>query len=201
MTAIEVADEEYAPVAAGGRVIVGVDDSPGGLAALRWAVELARSANEPLVAVRVWALGLPRHGGLRRHGDGRGHVVLTFAGTAPRQAAARLVRQAFRTAMGDVPGDVDVTIETPEGSPGPVLTQLASAPGDVLVVGATPGHGLKRAVHGSVGAYCASHLPGQVSVVAAGSPGRGKTGLHQTGPAPPPTPANRPGPVTRAVRG
>jgi nucleotide-binding universal stress UspA family protein len=202
MTAMQMAgeEEEYAPMAKGGRVIVGVDDSPGGLAALRWAVELARSSNEPLVAVRVWALGLPRHGGLRRHGDGRGHVVLAFAGAQPRQAAAQLVRQAFRTAVGGVPGDVDVTIEVPEGSPGPVLTQLASATGDVLVVGTTPGHGLKRAVHGSVSAYCVSQLPGQVSVIAAGSPGRGQAGQSQTEPAPAGTGENRPGPVTRPVR-
>jgi len=162
--------QEQAALGAGGRVIVGVDDSPGGLSALRWAVELARSANAPLVAVRVWALGLPRHGGLRRHGDGHGHVVLASAGGEPRQAAARLVRRAFRTAVGGVPGDVDVTIETPEGNPGPVLTQFASGSCGVLVVGTAPGHGLKRAVHGSVSAYCSAHLPGQVSVITAGPP-------------------------------
>jgi nucleotide-binding universal stress UspA family protein len=202
MTAMQTVgeEEEYAPMAVGGRVIVGVDDSPGGLAALRWAVELARSANEPLVAVRVWALGLPRHGGLRRHGDGRGNVVLAFAGAQPRQAAAQLVRQAFRTAVGGIPGDLDVTIEVPEGSPGPVLTQLASATGDVLVVGTTPGHGLKRALHGSVSNYCASQLPGQVEVIVAGSPGRARAGHSRTEPAPADTGENRPGPFTRAVR-
>jgi len=40
----------------------------------------------------------------------------------------------------------------------------------VLVVGTAPGHGLKRAVHGSVSAYCSAHLPGQVSVITAGPP-------------------------------
>jgi nucleotide-binding universal stress UspA family protein len=90
----------------GGRVIVGVDDTPGGLAALSRAVELARSADMPLVA-----------------------------------------------------------------SPGPVLTQLVSAAGDVLVVGTTPGHSLKRLLHGSVSACCASHLPAQVSVVRYGGGG------------------------------
>src|SRR5215469_2672310 len=135
--------QRHGALGAGGRVIVGVDDSPGGLTALRWAVELARSANAPLVAVRVWAL-----------------------------SAARLVRQAFRTAVGGIPGDVDVTIETPEGSPGPVLTRFASASGDLLVVGTTPSHGLKRAVHGSVSAYCSAHLPGQAWVIGAGPPGQ-----------------------------
>jgi nucleotide-binding universal stress UspA family protein len=168
--------QERAALGKRGRVIVGVDDSPGGLAALRWAVALARSANAPLVAVRVWAFGLPRHGGLRRHGDGRGHVVLTFRGKATREAAAKLVRQAFSTAVGGIPGDVDVTIETLEGNPGPALTQLTSADGDVLVVGTTPGHGMKRAVHGSVSAYCSAHLPGQVSVIAAGLPGQNPAG-------------------------
>ena len=175
MLASNVRQEQVA-LGEGGRVIVGVDDSAGGLTALRWAVRLARSANAPLVAVRVWALGLPRHGGLRRHDVGRKHVVLTFRGTLPRQEAARLVKQAFGTAVGGIPGDVDVTIETPEGNPGPVLTQYASANGDVLVVGTTPGHGVKRAVHGSVSGYCAAHLPGQVSVIAAGLPGQDPAG-------------------------
>ena len=178
MTAMLGSDvhQQQAALGEGARVVVGVDDSPGGLMALRWAVGLARSVNAPLVAVRVWALGLPRHGGLRRHGDGRGHVVLTFRGNVPRQAAVNLVRQAFRTVVGGIPGDVDVTIETPEGNPGPVLTQFASAGGDVLVVGTTSGHGMKRAVHGSVSAYCSAHLPGQVSVIAAGLPGQDPAG-------------------------
>src|SRR5215472_14394695 len=143
--------QAQAALGEGGRVIVGIDDSPGGLTALRWAVGLAQSANAPLVAVRVWALGLPRHGGLRRHGDGRGQVVLTFRGNAPRQAAARLVRQAFRVAVGGTSGDV-------------------------LVLGTTPGHGLKRFVHGSVSAYCSAHLPGRVSVIPARLPGRDPAG-------------------------
>jgi len=197
MTAMlgSAARQEQGELGAGGRVIVGVDDSPGGLTALRWAVELARSASAPLVAVRVWSLGLPRHGGLRRHHNGRGHVVLAFAGAEPRQEAMALVRQAFRTAVGGVPGDVDVAIETPEGNPGPVLTRLAWGRGDVLVVGTTPGHGLKRAVHGSVSAYCSAHLPGQVSVIAAGPPGQ-----NPAEPAPASTQASWPEPVTRAVR-
>ena len=43
----------------GGRVIVGVDDTPGGVAALRCAVALARARRARLVAVRAWGLGLP----------------------------------------------------------------------------------------------------------------------------------------------
>ena len=55
--------------------------------------------------------------------------------------------------------------------------------------------GLPGAVHGSVSAYCASHLPGQVSVVAAcsSSPDPGK--LDPAG-----TRVSQPGRLTAVVR-
>jgi nucleotide-binding universal stress UspA family protein len=159
-----------------GRVVVGIDDSPGGLAALRWAIGLARSRRARLVAVRTWALGLPRHGGLRhrgglRHDGARGLVVLTFRGTEPSHAAMSLTRRAFRDAAGDVPDDLEVMIETPEGNPGPVLTQIASGSDDLLVVGTRPGPSLGRVVHGSVSAYCAAHARCPVTVVTPGVAG------------------------------
>lgn len=150
--------------AAGGRVVVGIDDSPAGLAALRWAIGFARSRGARLVAVRAWALGLPRHGGLRHHGYRRS-VVITFHGTEPSHAAMRLTKRALREAAPDALSDVDVSIEAPEGDPGPVLTQIASGDGDVLVVGTTQGPSLKRAVHGSVSAYCTAHAHCPVTVV------------------------------------
>jgi nucleotide-binding universal stress UspA family protein len=48
---------------------------------------------------------------------------------------------------------------------GPVLTQIASGNDDVLVVGTTPGPSLRRAVHGSVSAYCTVHAHCPVTVV------------------------------------
>lgn len=174
MTAAGMRPLEQARPGHGGRVVVGIDDSPGGLAALRWAVGFARSRGARLVAVRAWALGLPRHGGLRRRGHrGRGPVVFTFRGTEPSDAATSLARRAFRDAAGEVPDDLDMTIETPEGNPGPVLTQIASGSGDVLVVGTKPGPSMKRAVHGSVSAYCTAHARCPVIVVAPGQLGDG----------------------------
>lgn len=149
---------------AGGRVVVGIDDSPAGLAALQWAIGFARSRGARLVAVRAWALGLPRHGGLRRHRD-HSPVVIAFHGIEPGHAARSLTRRALREAAADALGDVDVRIETPEGNPGPVLTQIASGADDVLVVGTTPGLSLRRAVHGSVSAYCTAHAHCPVTVV------------------------------------
>jgi hypothetical protein len=72
MTAAGMPPREQALPAHGGRVVVGIDDSPSGLAALRWAIGFARSRGARLVAVRAWALGLPRHGGVRHRG-GLGH--------------------------------------------------------------------------------------------------------------------------------
>jgi nucleotide-binding universal stress UspA family protein len=94
---------------------------------------------------------------------------MTTLTTAGRQVAANLTERAFRAA-GGVPGDLDVIIETPEGNPGPVLTEIATGAGDVLVVGSTRGHRVGRAVHGSVSAYCARHSRCPVTVVAASLP-------------------------------
>jgi nucleotide-binding universal stress UspA family protein len=172
MTTPTVGRPRSADAHEGGRVVVGVDDSPAGLAALRWAARLARSRGVQLVAVRVWGIGLRRHGGRRGHGNGRGRgrLVLAFQGTEHREVAANLTERAFRAA-GGVPGDLDVVIETPEGNPGPVLTGIATRAGDVLVVGSTGGHRMERAVHGSVSAYCARHARCPVTVVVASRPG------------------------------
>jgi nucleotide-binding universal stress UspA family protein len=148
-----------------------VDDSPAGLTALRWAVRFARSRGAQLVAVRVWDLGMRRHGGHRGLGNGRNHVVLAFPGAQQRKVAASLTKCAFRAA-GGVPDDLDVIVETPGGNPGPVLTGIATRAGDVLVVGSTRGHRLGRAVHGSVSAYCYRHARCPVTVVAASGPPR-----------------------------
>jgi nucleotide-binding universal stress UspA family protein len=148
-----------------GRVIVGVDDSAGGLAALRWAVGQARSHGAQLVAVRAWALGLPQHGGRRGHRDDHHHVVLAFRGSTPREAAKELIRRSFRAAAGGVPADLAVSIETPEGDPATVLTGLATHADDLLVVGTQRGHGLKKLVHGSVSRYCSTRSRCPVVVI------------------------------------
>jgi nucleotide-binding universal stress UspA family protein len=172
----------------GGRVIVGVDDTPGGVAALRCAVALARARRVRLVAVRAWGLGLPRHGGWRHHRSGLGHLAIGFTGKVPRALAGELARRALCSAAGGIPGDLDVAIETPEGNPGPVLTTIAS-PGDVLVVGTAGRYSLKRVVHGSVSAYCTAHSRCPVAVVAAGPPRWYFP--HQDGPAAAAYPATR----------
>jgi nucleotide-binding universal stress UspA family protein len=161
----EAEDERAVATGPGGRIIVGVDDSPAGLSALRWAVGQARRRDARLVAVRSWALGLPRHGG-RRHRRPAGlhpHVVLYFDGTVPRDTSVKVVRRAFRIAVGGMPQDVAVTVKAPEGDPAVALVGIARA-GDLIVVGrGEPGP--ERVMHGSVSRYCRSHARCPVVVV------------------------------------
>jgi nucleotide-binding universal stress UspA family protein len=153
--------------AGGGRVVLGVDDTPGGRAALRWAVSRARAAGVPLLAVRSWELGLPRHGGRRRLRlvpARHPHVVLYFDGFEQRESCARTVSRAFRVVAGGVPGDVTVTVRTPEGDPGQVLAAVAGDR-DLIVLGHDRGRGLRRLRSGSVAGYCRGHARCPVVVV------------------------------------
>jgi nucleotide-binding universal stress UspA family protein len=154
-----------APVGTARRVIVGIDDTPSGQAALRWAVRRAAADDARLIAVRAWALGLPRHGGRRHRHPDRSPVVITFAGDNQREAAAALVRRAFLRAVGVVPDNIGAAIEVPEGDPAVVLTQLAVADGDLLVLGDQQDSSMKRIVHGSVSRYCTSHSKCPVVII------------------------------------
>jgi nucleotide-binding universal stress UspA family protein len=161
------ADDNAEAMKRGGRVIVGIDDSPAGLAALRWALDRASRSSAPLVAVRSWALGLPRHGGRHHRRLAHPRVVLCFDGSEQREASAKLVRQSFRIVSAGVPRDFSVTVETPEGDPGAALTGVATMPGDLIVVGAEQLPGRRRARHGSVSSYCSTHANCPVVVVPA----------------------------------
>ena len=149
------------------RIVVGVDDSSGGLSALRWAVRQARNSGAQLVAVRSWTLSLPRHGGTRHRRKRHSPVVLAFTGNEQRQESAEIVRRAFRSAIGGFPRNVALTVRTPQGDPGAALADLAIADGDLLVVGTEPGRSLRRLLHGSVSGYCRKHAHCPVVVVPA----------------------------------
>jgi nucleotide-binding universal stress UspA family protein len=166
---------QLAVTAAGGapavrRVIVGADDSPAGLAALAAATDLAASSHAELVAVRAWALGLPRHGGRRMRHLSHPHVVLFFSGAEQRAAAMKLTHKAFRAAVGRVPTDLPLSVETPESDPALALVGLATREGDILVVGTRSASWIGRLVHGSVSRYCARHARCPVLLVAPGEP-------------------------------
>jgi nucleotide-binding universal stress UspA family protein len=149
------------------RVVVGVDDTDAGLAALREAVELSGAHDVPLVAVRAWALGLPRHGGRRLRRLAHKHVVLYFSGEEQRAAATALTRKALRGAVGRLPAGLQLEIRTPASDPAVALTAIAGEPGDVLVVGHKRAISPRGIVHGSVTAHCLRHARCPVIVVTA----------------------------------
>jgi nucleotide-binding universal stress UspA family protein len=162
------------PIAAGDktvgqidRVIVGVDDSSAGLAAMAAAVMLAKGYSAPLVAVRTWALGLPRHGGRRRRHVSHPHVILSFSDTEQRAAATVLISNTIKAAVGRLPDDVVMTRETPDADPAVALVTMATKAGDVIVVGTGGGHWVRRLIHGSVSRYCVKHARCPVIVVPA----------------------------------
>jgi nucleotide-binding universal stress UspA family protein len=162
------AEEIQGSPAARGRVVVGVDDTPAGLAALSWALGQARLAGTQVLAVRSWALGLPRHGGLRRRrAPAHPHIVLYFDGFEQRDAADELIRRSVRSVAGGIPEDVTITVQTPEGDPGAVLTAAATRAGDLLVVGHDRPGAVRRILHGSVSRYCSAHARCPVVVVPA----------------------------------
>jgi nucleotide-binding universal stress UspA family protein len=164
------------PVAAGDktvgqidRVIVGVDDSAAGLAAIKAAVMLAQGYGARLVAVRAWALGLPRHGGRRRRHVSHPHVILRFSDTEQRAASTVLISSAIKEAVGRLPDGIVMTRATPDADPAVALVALATEPGDVIVVGTGGGHWVRRLIHGSVSRYCVRHARCPVIMVPAPS--------------------------------
>ena len=79
-----------------------------------------------------------------------GYVILSFSGTAQRDAATILTRNAFRAAIGLMPADIrSATFETPASDSAVALIGLASQPGDLIVVGTGGGHLLRHLFHGS----------------------------------------------------
>jgi nucleotide-binding universal stress UspA family protein len=73
-----------------------------------------------------------------------------------RQAAWDRLWQAVDLAIGGPPADLELAPEVIRGPAGQVLSDLASQPGDVLVIGAGR-RGALRLTAGKVGKYCVGH--------------------------------------------
>lgn len=131
------------------RIVVGVHGSLGSLQALRWAAEEARERHVPLVPVIAW---VPPGGDLAE----RSHPSPYLRRLWHEAARARL-SAAFDEALGGVPGDLPVQLRVERGDTGPVLVDVASRPGDLLVIGTGRRHPLSRALRRSAGRYCLAH--------------------------------------------
>jgi nucleotide-binding universal stress UspA family protein len=134
-------------------IVVGVADTPAGLAALRYAVAQARGRGMPLQAVRAWAAPYYRDA----------------AGTRMRaeieQEARAALRTAFTTTLGGFPHDIDLEIVVREGFAGQVLVACAEQDSDLLVLGGRVRGRRPRRVGGPVIRHCLRHAGCPVVVV------------------------------------
>jgi nucleotide-binding universal stress UspA family protein len=130
------------------RVVAGVGGSAGSLQALRYAAELARSDNATLAPVLAW---IPPGGEVA---DRRAPCAQLR--TAWIQAAWDRLWHAIDLGLGGPPADLTFSPEIARGMAGAVLSELASQPGDVLVIGAGR-RGAVRLTAGKVTRYCLAH--------------------------------------------
>jgi nucleotide-binding universal stress UspA family protein len=130
------------------RVIVGVSGSPGNLAALRYARDVAERQDALLIAVHAW---IPPGGDLPERRFPSSHLRRIWA-----QDAHERLAQALDQAWGT---ETEHHAErwVARGEAGLVLTGLADRPGDVLVVGAGRRGRLRRAAHAQISRYCLAH--------------------------------------------
>ncbi|OIJ90227.1 universal stress protein [Streptomyces monashensis] len=140
---------EYRPPSAA-RVVVGVNGSPGGAAALARAAVEARRRGAELWPVLAWE---PPEGDLAsRRFPATSALVPRWEQLAREQLAGALC-DVFGAADTGLPGQAVVV----RGAPGRALVRTADREDDVLVVG-TGGRGLlRRGLWPSVSRYCLAH--------------------------------------------
>lgn len=145
-----------------GRIVVGVDGSPGSRAAFEWAVAEARIRGAAVHVVTAYENGwgplVPRLA--------NSDVLVELQATVA-QHAQRVVDDALASA----PSDVTVTGEVVASEPTRALVQAASD-ADLLVVGSRGHGGFASLLLGSVGRACAASAPGVTVVVPQRDPRR-----------------------------
>lgn len=146
------------PLARGGRIVVGVDDSPHAVTALRWALREAVLRQATLEVVHAWQMpvaALPF-----------GATFLVPVDEGEIDAAARgEVDKIVDAALAEL--DVEAPEVLRSVVPGPAASSLidASETADLLVVGSHGRTGLRRLVLGSVANACIQHAPCPVVVI------------------------------------
>jgi nucleotide-binding universal stress UspA family protein len=135
-----------------GKVVVGVDGSPGSIAALRFAVEEARLRGADLAAVSAWTLSLA--------GDVPGGFVPSL-----REDFAKEAAEVLDDGLGQL-DTTGITIErvVEEGTAARTLVEAAKG-ADMLVVGSRGRGGFAGLLLGSVSQQCAHHATCPVAIV------------------------------------
>lgn len=143
-----MSDNELRPI------VVGVDGSAAGAAALRWAVQEARQHDCPIDAISVWHMD---YGVMMAPG-----AAYSGLDAASIEAANRSVLDA---ATADI-GDVDLRRILVEGDVKKLLVEM-SRDARMLVVGNRGHSAVAELLLGSVSAYCVHHASCPVVVVKA----------------------------------
>jgi nucleotide-binding universal stress UspA family protein len=151
-----------------GRVVVGVDGSPGSLRALWVAVEESRHRDTQLYVVNSPA-GYGRSTPTVAAGIGPMPGVLPVDGQltqAEQDQGMLTVEDAFVELFGGWPGEVPVRVLVSRLAPGPALVNAAGLD-DLLVVGRSRGGFRRRLVSASISKYCVTFARCPVIVVPA----------------------------------
>lgn len=141
------------------QIVVGLDDSPQSVAALRWAADYATRTGVQLRLVHVWALNAPAIYG----------TTVALRETIVQDARASLTK-LVRDTLGSAVLRGGWRLEVVEGQTGPTLVKLAED-AELLVLGTGEHTGVSRLMDGSVSHHCISHarVPVLVMPLAAGS--------------------------------
>jgi nucleotide-binding universal stress UspA family protein len=146
-----------------GEILVGVDGSANGAAALRWALAEADLRGATVTALHAWGHAAPGHAG-------GGHTFDADYGATEADAA---LAAAIAAAAG--PDTVAVTRRVVCSLPAKALLEAATG-SDLLVVGARGLGGFRGLLLGSVSAQCLHHTTGPLAVVRASAPEGGTAG-------------------------
>lgn len=135
-------------------IVVGVDETPAGTAALKWAAREAELRDAELKIVHVWQID----------------AAVAMAGVeVPWMAYENDARSNANRWVAETIGAEDADgkprpIEVIQGAPGPTLIE-ASRDAAMLVVGTRVHTGISRVLFGSVSHYCLTHAHGVVVAV------------------------------------
>jgi nucleotide-binding universal stress UspA family protein len=151
----ELAEQGATDRAVKNEIVVGLDLSPSGGAALIWAAEHARASGQSLRA--VYAVDISPDFNMQL---GMGGMAVPMNASAMDTAR----REAIVTVFNSIQPESDWRLEFFSGQAGPVLL-AASVGAALLVVGTNERAGIGRLVFGSVSHYCLSHA--QCSAVVA----------------------------------
>lgn len=144
------------------RIVVGVDGTPLGAKALKWAVEQARKTGAEIEAVLAW------------HSPARMLVSPTSTDADYVKRHQEVLDRSIRDALGAA-NDVPIHGRLVEHRAAPALVAAAEG-AQLLVVAARGEHVVPGVQLGSVARYCADHAPCPVVVYREGGPPRAGIG-------------------------